>query len=435
MKGIDALNRTILLCRDYVADQLSDEEIVEAFQTARVLCVADAGTLSCHSGQTALVTLVSLLSRMGMKIGLGIPDVDLLLPQPPLAGGRIKTALTLASKRMMIDAAIVPADALPSPDVVFVLGAPEIDYGPVPTWRMCAAEWSGSIQPSGASTAETWAGNWPIGGMVSALLAANEAFKCVMRRLRLRQRSDEIFFEPAQTCSWDFGPLPIPRSHLNFGRVDFISGGAISQAALYALARLPHIEMRGRIFDDDLTGLSNLNRNMLTMREDVDTRKVDVIAARCATRFEVEPIPMRFIYNAGPDTELTSRVIVGVDHIPSRWAAQCGAPGWVGVAGTSHFSISSSSHDVGQPCSGCLHPVDDPGGLNPIPTISFVSFWAGLAVAVRLIREVLGEPYPADRQHLWLTPLRLDQTRATIWSPVPALQSCPVRCHASRRTA
>src|SRR5262249_46651047 len=145
-----------------------------------------------------------------------------------------------------------------------------------------------------------------------------------------------------------------------------------------------------------------------TTIDDINARKVDVIASRCTTRFEIEPVPLRFVSSAGANTQLAPRVIVGVDDIPSRWAVQREAPGWVGVAGTSHFSISSSSHGAGEPCSGCLHSLDDPDGFNPIPTISFVSFWAGLSLAVRLIREALSNSYPADRQQLWLTPLRLD---------------------------
>jgi len=135
------------------------------------------------------------------------------------------------------------------------------------------------------------------------------------------------------------------------------------------------------------------------------------------------------------NASLSQRVLVGVDDIPSRWGAQRAAPEWVGVSGTSHFSVSSSAHLPGQPCCGCLHPTDDPDGANPIPTVSFVSFWAGLAMAVRLVREALGAAYPSNRQHLWLTPLRLDQPRAAMWLPVPANRHCPVRCEASKLCA
>jgi len=79
-----------------------------------------------------------------------------------------------------------------------------------------------------------------------------------------------------------------------------------------------------------------------------------------------------------------------------------------------------------------LHYLDDLGPADLIPTVSFVSFWAGLAMAVRLVREALGFPYPPNQQQLWLTPLRMDERYAAIWSPVAARDDCPVRCLASR---
>jgi hypothetical protein len=102
------------------------------------------------------------------------------------------------------------------------------------------------------------------------------------------------------------------------------------------------------------------------------------------------------------------------------------------VSGTSHYSISSSAHRVGEPCGACLHPVDDALPAGPIPTIAFVSFWAGLTLAVRLVREAVQQPYERNRQQLWLTPLRMDQRYAAIWSPVPPHSACPAGCLASR---
>ena len=73
MTLLDQLTRTILLCRDYLVDGVSDDEICQAFQTCRVLCVSDLRNLSSHSGQTALVTLISLLSRMGAQVASVFP--------------------------------------------------------------------------------------------------------------------------------------------------------------------------------------------------------------------------------------------------------------------------------------------------------------------------------------------------------------------------
>jgi molybdopterin/thiamine biosynthesis adenylyltransferase len=431
MSTLEELNRTILLCRDYVVEGLTDEEICRRFQSLQVLCVSDLRNISSHSGQTALVTLLSLLGRMGMQVGLAIPEVAMLSPQPPLSGSLLCKALT-ASSGTLVTGATVRRDSDFNPDLVFVLGDTRVDNGGhASSWRLSGSDWHGVLAMEGTAEARAWTPKWPVGSMVSAALAANEAFKFVMRQLPLRDRSDAIFFQPSRACSWSFESIPVAEQDVHIGQVDLISAGAITQAALYALMRFPRIEMWGRVFDDDLTGVSNLNRNMLTLATDVGSPKVRVVAQSCAPKLQLEPLAKRF---AGKilNRKLARRVLVGVDDIPSRWDVQRNAPGWVAVSGTSHFNVSSSAHSPAEPCSGCLHPVDDSAGANPIPTVSFVSFWAGLAMAVRLLREALSSPYSLNRQHLWLTPLRMDLPHAAMWLPVASRRDCPVRCSASQ---
>jgi hypothetical protein len=430
MSALEELSRMILLCRDYACDELSDLEILNRFQSVRVLCTSDEHNLLSHAGQTALTTLVALLSRMGMQVQLKIPEVPLLQLQPPLRGNFLKEAL-LASSESLITGAIVQSSPHSTPDLVFVLGDTRIKAPGCPYWRLSGSDWRGSLSFEEHSSVPKWNGDWPVGAMVSAALAANEAFKYAMRQLPLRSKNQSVYFEASQSCQFDFGSVPVRGDFLDLGAVDVISAGAISQAALYVLVRIPSLTMRGRVFDDDLTGSSNQNRNMLTLSRDVGAFKVEVVAERCAHRLKLQPVPIRYsATDAG--TNLAPRVLVGVDDIPSRWEVQRQAPGLVLVSGTSHFNVSSSAHSLGEPCCGCLHPIDDPG-TGAIPTVSFVSFWAGLVMAVRLLREALMCPYPAKQQHLWLTPLRMDQPRAAIWLPVAPRTDCPVGCESSRR--
>ncbi len=431
MIALEELNRTILLCRDYVVDGLGDEDICERFQSLRVLCVSDLRNVSSHSGQTALVTLISLLSRMGMQVGLSIPEVTMLSPQPPLSGGCLCEAL-VASSETLVTGATVRCHPDFNPDLTFVLGNSNIDSGLASCWRLSGGDWFGALAMEGAPQTQAWTAEWPVGSMVSAALAAGEAFKFVMRRLPLRDQAAHIFFEPSRSCSWNFDSVPMPGEGVDLGQVDLVSAGAICQAALFALIRFPKIEMWGRILDDDVTAASNLNRNMLTVVTDVDSMKVQVVAQRCRTKLRLEPVPNRFWGNCSEIEELAPRALVGVDDIPSRWTVQRHALGWLAVSGTSHFSVSSSAHSRDEPCCGCLHPIDDSRGANPIPAVSFVSFWAGLAMAVRLLREALGRPYCRGRQHLWLTPLRMDLPHAAMWSPVAPRRDCPVHCFASQ---
>ena len=77
--------------------------------------------------------------------------------------------------------------------------------------------------------------------------------------------------------------------------------------------------MRGRVFDDDVTASTNMNRNMMTLATDVGRSKVQMVAHNCGgTGLRLVAIPRRF---AGKDCEggFRHRVMVGVDDIPSRW--------------------------------------------------------------------------------------------------------------------
>jgi hypothetical protein len=423
---LEQLSRMLLLCRDHVAEELSDEELAGRFQLVRILCVSDERNLSTQSGQTALVTLVSLLSRMGMQVILSIPEVVMLKAQPPLSNAFLREAL-LASSETFVTGATVSSGH--KADAVFVLGDTEIGSAESPCWRLSGSEWYGALTIEQFPTVPPWTCEWPVGAMVSAALGANEAFKFVVRGLPLRNDEQEIYFKPSRSCGWDFGWVPVSGESMDLGDVDFISAGAICQAVLFALLRIPNLQMRGRVFDDDVTGASNLNRNLLSFRADVGRLKVDIISSACNGRVQLEPVAKRF----GEDStgRLAQRVVVGVDDIPSRWQVQRHALGWVAVGGTSHFNVSSSSHHPAEPCAGCLHPIDD-AVVNVIPTVSFVSFWAGLATAVRILREALGRPYDPTRQHLWITPLQMDETYAAMWFPVAPSDDCPVECAASR---
>ena len=384
MSGPEELARTVLLCRDYVADAVTDYEI---------------------------------------------PDIELLFSQPPVKGSSLPNAL-LGVSEAFVRGATISIWPETRPDMIFALGDSLVEDYRAPCWRLTGEEWAGRIALDGVGLPRSWTVEFPMGSMASAVLAATEAFKFALRGLGLRGDYCREFLRASRSCAWDFGVGGARRKEFDLGAADFISAGAISQAALYALDRIPRIRMRGRIFDDDTTASSNLNRNMLSLEKDVGRAKVEVVAGRCQ-QLALEPIAAR--YGSGkPESELLApRVVVGVDDIPSRWEVQRRGPAWVAVGGTSHFNVSSSAHRVEEPCSGCLHPVGEPGP-NVIPTVSFISFWAGMTIVMRLLEEAAGEPCPRERQHLWLSPLRMDLPRAAMWLPVPARRDCPVECFASR---
>jgi hypothetical protein len=425
MKSPHELDRTIRLVRESVQEDITDEEIVRNFQSFQVSCIADATNLSTHAGQTALITFVSLVARMGVQIHLEVPEVKLIGLQPSLKKQFLLEGL-LDLGNDLIPGSSITSKISSSPDMGFVFGDTPYDSNQTPAWCISGGEWDGKLsQPR--FVGNRWTAEWPIGAMTAAALGAAEVYKGIICRIGVTQQQS-LFFEPVRQAAWDWGSdCPIDLN-LDCGSVDLVSAGAIGQAAMYVLLEVPGLKMFPRIFDDDVVDGTTLNRGMLTRSSDIGQRKVDVIARK----IESQAVPVRL----GRDALLryapmSPSILVGVDDIPSRWEVQRATMGWLGVGGTSHYGTISSSHEPGEPCAGCLHWIDDSENLQILPTVSFVSFWAGLALAVRFLRHRLEHPYPRNKQSLWLVPLRMDDANAGWWTPVSPRDDCPVGCGVS----
>jgi len=99
------------------------------------------------------------------------------------------------------------------------------------------------------------------------------------------------------------------------------------------------------------------------------------------------------------------------------------------VSGTSHFLAMSSSDQPDGPCAGCAHPRDEQGD-GPIPTISFVSLWAGILQAIDLLSQASGQE-PAGH-YTMCHPLGLSGTRPLIRGKLSPAAKCPVPCRAAQ---
>lgn len=120
--------------------------------------------------------------------------------------------------------------------------------------------------------------------------------------------------------------------------------------------------------------------------------------------------------------------MVGVDRIQSRWWVQQAWPEYLYVAATSSYEATVTTHHPGEPCAGCAHP-DAAPPPEEIPTISFVSFWAGLLQACALLSEA-AEAQPARR--IVVYPFALGETHWWLASDLRAVANCAIACEASR---
>ena len=374
------------------------------------------------------MTLTQLLVATGIGVRYVGPDVRLAHPQPPWTSSTLYGVLDEMA-----------GDSVPGARVR-IGGEPGVDelafaFGDTPAscddgWRLTGSAWAGATGPL-HSAALRWQGDFPLGGLVAATISAAEPFKAALRAMFVPSDVDAEQLKPATAASVRLAPDATPVRE-NLGRVDCISGGAITQAALHALLRVPSLRGDFRVYEPELLDLSNLNRYALALRRFLGRLKLESLYACASPAFRISGEPVRFEAAAAESTVLAPSVLVGVDHIPSRALVQSRGPAWLCVGATSHFEAMASEHEeaLNSGCAGCAHPTND-GVVVTIPTVSFVSYWSGLMVAARLLRRLAGAQCDLAEQAVSLFGLRLDGRYGQWRRPVPVVPECPVARHAT----
>jgi molybdopterin/thiamine biosynthesis adenylyltransferase len=429
MTMIDALNRTLLLMRSDLKDGVSDERLLDALRSTRVILAADEATLSTHSGQSAYIAAATMMARSAHSVFLVAPEVPILGAQPPLVGEYLIGALHELGRDLLPQWTFEqgePGEA----DLAIVFGSLDfaVDAGVV--FNANASDWACEVSRSDLGS---WrGGDWPIGGLAAATVAAGEAFKAAMRKLREWAKSSlfDDLHAPVDRLEISLAEEGTPKV-ADLGAFEFVSAGAIGNAALHILLRVPGVTGNCRMIDHDLNGLTNLNRNALLRHSRLDMPKVEDIASY-GNGVRIEPVPHRFAGQGEPPIELGKTVLVGVDHIPSRWAVQASEPDWLGIGGTEGFSVQMSWHEKGLACARCLHPANVPQG-GEIPTCAFVSYWAGLILAATFLRLRSGRPLKLGEQQAFLSALR-PESWGYAYSGVNKVRDCP-NCADARRAA
>ena len=430
----DALERTAQLIRMDVfhTEAQEDARIVDGLRATTARIVVNRENLACVAGQTALVTLYAQLAMSGLQVEMDIPDVGMLVPQPPLRDLSLADALREYSDDLLPGGASNPA-ALPH--ITFALGD-----------TPCVAA---HIRVSGTGTRAfvshgvvggrlRWSGDMPFGAIAAAAAGAAEAARAAVPVI-----SDRLGVEPPRNPAWTLSPGRCVDVDLNelvthravSGKVDVVSGGAITNAMIFTLVRAEQAAgLALRVIEPELLELSNLNRYAMARRSFVGEPKTSMLASYSGSAVMIQGLRTALDHNtAASFRPWANKVAVGVDDIPSRWLSQQEArTSWVGVGATSHDYVLVSEHLPDQACAGCTHPRPDEA-QGPIPTIGFVSLWAGLVLALTLLASDTAAT--SSGVHVW--PLGLENPRGIhrfVQSPVA---NCPIECAASRhlRTA
>jgi hypothetical protein len=333
--------------------------------------------------------------------------------QPPLPHGRLMTELVKAGEDLLPGQKFsrqLPPDGV---DIAIALGSSEF-VGPARRRaRLNARPWSGSIAPE--SEALLWEGGaWPLGAMAAAALAAAEVFKIAARKLDPVARNPErmkTVFADTERLAFELAPPATPLMP-DLGNFDCISGGAITNTILYALMRISGVSGQGRIIEPEQADLTNLNRYMLLMRSRIDLLKADDLALQCEQAgIAMKALPRRYERRHRDTLVLADSVLIGVDDIPTRWEVQRARPEFLAIGATTHWSAMASFHEDG---------LDESDA--PIPTVAFVSFWAGLLTASKFLMHRAGMLHNPHDQQIYLTAFRAENAVSSI---VPKRAGCP----------
>lgn len=187
-------------------------------------------------------------------------------------------------------------------------------------------------------------------------------------------------------------PVNPPLDAPSLGEAHLVGAGAIGNAALWTLARVPFSSGLLHVVDGESVELSNVQRYVLATAADVESQKVD-LAAQAFTRsvadagFRVEAHAVRWGgYLAGlPTPWQLRRVAVALDSAFDRCSVQASLPQWIANAWTQPGDLGISAHDIAanEPCLACLYLPDGPAPNED-----------------HLVAEAIGLPGAEDRMEI-----------------------------------
>jgi hypothetical protein len=416
---------TLLLNQEYFSSEADERRIADTLLGTTVRFEADEESLSSRAGQTAFITGFILTARLGIGVEIAAPNVPLIDLVAPLRLPALVDAL-LELGRDLIPGAHVGTTSRDS-DETFVFGNPSVDA--VAPIQVTADDFTAGLlrrDPEG----DLCAGDLPFGGFAAgaaiAALALDAALPRIEAATRLTARRPRPSSgPPVQLDIREMLPELADGISLDLEDVDVISGGAITHALLFCLLRIPALTVRARVIEQQRADLSNVNRYALLRASDDGRLKTEQLESAATPNMGIVGVPALFTKQTkGSLLPLAERVLVGVDDVEARWWIQEEDPGWLAVGATGNHLAQLTTHVPGGPCAACAHPIPLPPQI--IPTISFVSFWAGLLQACALISE-----RPCASTNTVVYPFALGGGAASARFSLVPNPACPIRCLAS----
>ncbi len=420
--GAEALKRTTLLInRELFGGKADQSAIADALVGGTVSLRGDRSALESRAGQSALITAFMLIARLGVAVDFDVPHVSVIDEVEPIRKGALGEAL-LDFRQDLIPGQRIVAEQV-EPDATFVIGGPAATDTDI---VVSVDDFSFSM--TRAARQATCAGNLPFGGFAAGAAMAAVALDALVPELEKAtglnaQQPRPVAGPPAAFDLRNVFPSLSADLALGLGNIDAVSGGAITNALIYCLLRVPGCQATVRVIEADTAELSNLNRYALLRASQLGRGKIDLLEEAATRGIKIKGVSSLFT----PETKvalapLADRVVVGADNVEARWWVQEAKPKWLAIGATGNQLAQLTTHLPGTPCARCLHPVPLPP--QEIPTISFVSFWAGLLQACALLE---GSAPPLN---ITVYPFALGGTMGVVSTPPVAREACPICCAA-----
>jgi molybdopterin/thiamine biosynthesis adenylyltransferase len=430
----EASARTVAIVDEHLLGGGADRRrIGEMLRRHRVRLVADQRVAASTAGQELILTTTLLVRRMGMAVEVFAPDAPLRADGSPFEGISLYEALRSVEHELLPATEFVIGFSGAGVDVEFVLGSSPATGKAERSLRVGVVGSRAMVAPVGQSLEIEPEAR--VVALAGAGIASAQAFRAFAARLPREfgiQISKDFSFSGRDEI--DVGKIlgldPETLRASSLGRVDFVSAGAITNASLFTLLRLG-AELRGRVIEGKELDAPDLNRYLLALARHVGFAKIEILAA--ASRAGIEITGVETLYDDATRAQLAPlapRVMVGVDHVPSRWLVQLEDPETLVVGATEGFEAVVSFHRPNLPCAGCLHPTSPPNeATRTVSTISFVSFFSGFFQALLLALSAGG--HEPGAQVIRVLPFAYSGTAVQL-SPLGANPACPVGCAPSR---
>jgi len=348
-------DRTTRFVRTYLNS--GDRDASELF-TSRKLCIAgNEALLREYNGQVMVLALVNLLSRFHPHITSTLPSGitnDVWIP----FGAENDLCSCMEGIAEGIGSRVDRVEDRQRADVLISVGDTDTEADHKITIN--SDGWLSSIAMNDNELNFVSKNENAIGALSAACFGAAEAFRRVLESLgstdrRIRQKYHELAFS-ALDYSVNNPEAPNPRLP---GRIDLknllmVGAGAVANGFLLALNTIGGLCGAVTILDPQVYEASNINRCVMTSRNDVGTSKAAVLASGCNSR--IKAIPCQGRYESFRRT-LGKRdtVVETIDENEPRVTIQSDLPRMIlhGATGDEIATISRHNFLEGA-CLGCL---------------------------------------------------------------------------------